>query len=463
MTVYFGKQRNRTYAAVLVLATLAMSAAVAVLVNAQSETKTFAGSATFQSGDAGGSVENNSLLSQKVINLRNAGSHPDTFRTTLPQNPDSRCGLRGSNDSYPANVLPNTLPTTLDVPLPVNGATYISAVCVTSGLAPGPFTWSYRTVSVGALEQSQDGVNPVIAEVSDTVQVTGATPCSDSDGGMDTAIRGKTTGTYAGARAGYVVIYGLEPNPTSPKPTTDPYSTYYDHCSWDPTQLNEGFCDASGRLQAMGIRCANGCKDGVCVTPPPPPVAVHSAASSSASPFSSSSFSSSVFSSSSLSSSSSSPTSSAASGSLGVQPGLTGVQSAPAAQSPSVPSAASQSGTPQIPVTAVPQAVGAPSAAGKKEEALSTVKRQPSGKSLRVKIVIAMQKISLLERSIASFERKIDQKLQLLDRVRNARAQQKVHAQIDHLQKKIDSLERQKEGKEAALGDLLELQAAEGE
>lgn len=245
--------------------------AIATGVNAQTETKTFSGSATFQSGDAGGSIENNTLLTQKVINLRNTGSHPDTFRTTLPINPETRCGLKGENGSYPANTLPNTLPTTLDVPLAVNGTTYISVACVMKELPAGPFTWSYKTVSVGAVGA---GIEKVIAEMQDTVNVTVPIPCSDSDGGTNTGVKGIATGTYAGAVTSYVAIYGQEPSPNTPKTTTDNFSTYIDHCSWDPTQLNEGYCDANGRLQATGIKCANGCKDGVCValTPSSAPV-----------------------------------------------------------------------------------------------------------------------------------------------------------------------------------------------
>lgn len=247
----------------LSIATLSVAGlAIVAFVHAQTETKTFAGSATFQSGDAGGTVENNTLIAQKVINLRNTGSHSDTFRTTLPINPDTRCGLRGPNDVYPTNTLPNPLPTTLDIPLAVNGTSYIVVVCVTNGLAPGPFTWSYKTISLGSVDA---GSEKVLAEVQDTVNVTEPTPCTDSDGGMSTGVKGIATGTYSGARPGYTAIYGQEPNPNTPKTTTDKFSTYIDHCSWDSIQLNEGFCGADGRLSAIGLQCAKGCKDGACI------------------------------------------------------------------------------------------------------------------------------------------------------------------------------------------------------
>ncbi|MBI1934371.1 hypothetical protein HY464_00560 [Candidatus Peregrinibacteria bacterium] len=227
--------------------------------------KTFAGSAALQSGDAGGTVETNTTIHQKVIYLRNTGSDPDTFRTTLPINPETRCGLNEQNGPYPANTLPNTLPTTLDVPLVVNNATtYIVVVCVTKGLPTGPFTWSYKTISVGSLTA---GNEKVIADVQDTVQVTETIPCSDSDGGINSSVKGIATGTYAGAITSYIAIYGQEPNPTSPKTTTDKFSTYIDHCATS-TQLNEGFCNSDGRMSAIGLSCANGCKDGLCVAPP---------------------------------------------------------------------------------------------------------------------------------------------------------------------------------------------------
>lgn len=232
---------------------------------------TFAGRAVFQSGDAGGSIENNALLTQKVINLQNTGSNADTFRTTLPVNPETRCGLKSDNaSSYPSNVMPNTLPASVDIPLAVNETKYIVAVCVTKGLPAGPFTWSYKTVSVGALNVNRADVNPLIAEVQDTVNITEPIFCNDSDSGTNTSVKGTATGTYAGARSGYIAIYGQEPNPTYPKTTTDKFSTYIDHCA-TTTQLNEGFCDASGRLQAIGLPCADGCKDGVCLAPPAPP------------------------------------------------------------------------------------------------------------------------------------------------------------------------------------------------
>ncbi|GEM_PF-4213500 len=232
--------------------------------------KTFSGRATFQTGDAGGSVETNGLIKQKVINLQNTGSHADTFRTTLPINPETRCGLRGSTDSYPENRLPNTLPITLDTPLGVGETKYIVAVCVTNGLQAAPFTWSYKTVSVGALNVNRADVNPLIADVQDTVNITIPLACGDSDGGMNSSIKGVGTGTYAGAISSYIRIYGQEPDPTYSKPTTEKFSTFIDHCA-TTTQLNEAFCDANGKLQAIGLACPNGCSNGVCITAPPPP------------------------------------------------------------------------------------------------------------------------------------------------------------------------------------------------
>ncbi len=92
--------------------------------------------------------------------------------------------------------------------------------------------------------------------------------CTDSDNGRDYFKKGVGTGIYAGAREGYHAIYGLEPNPTTPKATTNQYSTFYDHCATD-TQLNEAFCDsATGKLGAYGMSCQYGCSNGACNSPP---------------------------------------------------------------------------------------------------------------------------------------------------------------------------------------------------
>ena len=92
------------------------------------------------------------------------------------------------------------------------------------------------------------------------------TPCTDSDGGTNSNVKGTATGIYSGAAPTYHAIYGQEPDPNTPKSTTNQYSTYIDHCSWDPSQLNEGFCDSTGKLSSIGIKCPNGCKDGICVS-----------------------------------------------------------------------------------------------------------------------------------------------------------------------------------------------------
>lgn len=368
--------------------------AVTLFVHAQTETKTFSGSATFQYGDAGGLIENNTLIGQKVINLRNTGSHNDVFRTILPTNPEARCGLRWQNDPYPTNTLPNTLPTSLDTPLFVNGTTYITVACVTKGLSAGPFTWSYKTVSVGALDA---GVDKVIAEVQDTVNVTEPIPCNDSDSGMNSSIKGIATGTYAGAVTSYISIYGQEPDPNTPKPTMDKFSTYIDHCSWAASQLNEGYCDANGRLQAIGINCPYGCKDGICVAPPP------SSSSVSSLPSSSSSFSSSVLFSSSSASTSALPISSMPTSVVPVlvpvgpvisPPGLSTV---PADSSPSLP-------TPSVTTPGVSPAMHpAPSPTLPKAPTESPVQKTMS--KGRVKVIKKQQQA--LRRELRSLERSL--------------------------------------------------------
>ncbi|MBI4016023.1 MAG: hypothetical protein HY362_04890 [Candidatus Aenigmarchaeota archaeon] len=91
--------------------------------------------------------------------------------------------------------------------------------------------------------------------------------CTDSDGGINSNTNGVAVGIYGGAAAGYNAIYGQEPNPNTPKSTTNSYSTYYDYCATS-TQLNEGFCDSNGKLSSFGYQCSYGCNNGVCLPAP---------------------------------------------------------------------------------------------------------------------------------------------------------------------------------------------------
>ncbi len=93
------------------------------------------------------------------------------------------------------------------------------------------------------------------------------TTCYDSDGGMNFNVGGVGAGIYTGAVSGYNAIYGQGPDPNTPKVTTDLYSTYYDHCSYEPTQLNEAFC-SQGKLSAYGFKCQYGCSNGACLSAP---------------------------------------------------------------------------------------------------------------------------------------------------------------------------------------------------
>lgn len=90
-----------------------------------------------------------------------------------------------------------------------------------------------------------------------------ASPCLDSDQGINYAVKGVGKGIYVGAASGYHYIYGLEPNPTIPKSTNESYSIFYDHCAND-LQLNEAFC-SQGKLHSRGIKCPYRCKEGVCI------------------------------------------------------------------------------------------------------------------------------------------------------------------------------------------------------
>lgn len=94
--------------------------------------------------------------------------------------------------------------------------------------------------------------------------------CTDSDGGINASIKGHGTGQYAGKSGdNYYLIYGQEPNPTTPRDTSGPYDTYIDHCVGGlyPNQLNEAYCQENGKLGAIGIECPYGCKDGACIQP----------------------------------------------------------------------------------------------------------------------------------------------------------------------------------------------------
>lgn len=241
--------------------------AVTLFVHAQSGTKAFTGKAALQPEDVGGAIESDTPITRKTIRLENTGSGSDIFRTSLAPNPEGRCGLRLAGEPAPSsNTLPNPYPATRDTSIAVGpgNAVYLTVACVTGGLSPGSFTWGFKTVSLGAVEAN---VSSIVAEAQDTVQVTAPVPCTDSDG-MNYSTKGIATGTYSGARSGYVAIYGQEPDPLTPKVTTEKFSTFIDHCSWDPRYLNEGFCDGLGKLSAMGTQCPNGCKDGVCVASP---------------------------------------------------------------------------------------------------------------------------------------------------------------------------------------------------
>lgn len=103
-----------------------------------------------------------------------------------------------------------------------------------------------------------------------------AVPCTDSDGGVNLDVKGTTVGTPWDAQwnPGVNYIYGQEPDPTVPKKTTDNFTTHYDYCSADKTQLNEGECNAEGKVTAYGHSCPYGCSDGACKPPPDAPPSI---------------------------------------------------------------------------------------------------------------------------------------------------------------------------------------------
>ncbi|MFA4873624.1 MAG: CARDB domain-containing protein, partial [Patescibacteria group bacterium] len=111
-------------------------------------------------------------------------------------------------------------------------------------------------------------VNNVQAIHNISCSVSTNTDCTDSDGGKDYYVKGKSTGLYSNDKQiGW--IFGEDSNKASGRyDSTLNYSIHYDHCFDSATskQLNEGYCDVNGILQAEGITCSYGCKDGACLT-----------------------------------------------------------------------------------------------------------------------------------------------------------------------------------------------------
>lgn len=75
----------------------------------------------------------------------------------------------------------------------------------------------------------------------------------------DLFVKGVGKGTYSG---GGVCIYGTDPNPASCKPTSDTFTTFWDHCV-NSSQLNEAYVNTEGKLSSIGIivpgyTCSNG-------------------------------------------------------------------------------------------------------------------------------------------------------------------------------------------------------------
>lgn len=97
-----------------------------------------------------------------------------------------------------------------------------------------------------------------------------AATCTDTDGGINSFVRGIGTGPYgSGATGG--MIYGENANKSSIRidPSIAPNNIYYDYCfdSATSNQLNEAFCSGS-TLNSFGIMCQFGCRDGVCLASP---------------------------------------------------------------------------------------------------------------------------------------------------------------------------------------------------
>ncbi len=71
----------------------------------------------------------------------------------------------------------------------------------------------------------------------------------------DLFITGVGKGTYAGGSVS--CLYGVEPDPTSCKSTSDNFTIFYDHCSSEKS-LNEAYIESDGRLGANGVFAPEG-------------------------------------------------------------------------------------------------------------------------------------------------------------------------------------------------------------
>jgi hypothetical protein len=81
----------------------------------------------------------------------------------------------------------------------------------------------------------------------------------------DLFVKGMAKGIYSGSSVN--LIFGIDPNPASPKPTSDGFSTYLDFCVND-SQLNEAYIRKSdGKIGANGVNAPAGytCRNGAFV------------------------------------------------------------------------------------------------------------------------------------------------------------------------------------------------------
>ncbi|MDD5750266.1 MAG: CARDB domain-containing protein [Candidatus Pacebacteria bacterium] len=82
----------------------------------------------------------------------------------------------------------------------------------------------------------------------------------------DLFIAGVGKGIYIGGSLSKQYIFGQEPNPSTPIPTSENFSTFYDYCIG--SQLNEAYVTSGGKFGAYGLVCPNGCSEGTCLSAP---------------------------------------------------------------------------------------------------------------------------------------------------------------------------------------------------
>lgn len=226
---------------------------------------------------AGGSVvllsgAPKSIQCQPTISITTDSLRDDTIGIYYTQDIDAS----GGTDPYQWKIIRGKLPAGLSLDAqacPTSGVCKVPAWITGFPTTVGSSTFTVK-VSSGKLSATKKftiDITPVSVQGADSdnspdydtanIDINSMTPQTNPD----LFIAGKGTGIYAGGGGNY--IYGQEPDPTYPKPTSDPYSTFYDYC-YSSDQLNEAYVNSRGLLGAFGFYLGNTsyqCQNGVLV------------------------------------------------------------------------------------------------------------------------------------------------------------------------------------------------------